>query len=487
MTGTFDSLDPASGEVVASFPELDEPAVRAVATAAGPAARWWGELGFAARRGRLQEWKASITGRLDELAALVHRENGKPVADAQLEIVLAVEHIDWAARHAARVLGPRRVRAGVLMANQSARVEYHPYGVVGVIGPWNFPVFTPMGSLAYALAAGNAVVFKPSEFTTAVGSWLVDRFAEVVPEHPVLALVTGAGGAGTALCTAVDKLAFTGSSATARRVMTECARTLTPIVLECGGKDALVVDSDADVEAAADAALWGGMSNAGQMCIGIERVYAVEAVYDAFVAALSRRAARVSAGVQYGPVTTPAQLEVIRRHVADALDRGGRAAVGGRSSVRAPYVDPVVLLDVPAEAEAMSEETFGPTLTVTRVRDADEAVALVNGSRYGLGAAVFGTARAQQIAARLRCGMVSINSVIAFAGVPGLPFGGVRESGFGRIHGDDGLREFGWVQSMTRQRFGTPLALTTFDRRRGALAFTLRLTRLRHGGRRHRP
>jgi aldehyde dehydrogenase (NAD+) len=414
----------------------------------------------------------------------MHREGGKPVADATLEVILAVEHIGWAARHAQKVLGRRRVRPGLLMPNQAATVEYQPYGVVGVIGPWNYPVYTPMGSVAYALAAGNAVLFKPSPFTPAVGRWLVERFAEAVPEQPVLALITGAAETGAALCGAgVDKLAFTGSTAVAKKVMAACAETLTPVLLECGGKDALVVDSDADVVAAADAALWGAMSNAGQTCIGIERVYAVDAVYDEFVCELTERARRIRSGKDFGPMTTPEQLDVVRRHVGDALASGGRAVVGGAESVRPPYVDPVVLLDVPADSDAMTEETFGPTLTVTRVRDVDEAVERVNAGRYGLGAAVFGQARAVDIAHRIRSGMASINSVIAFAGVPALPFGGVGDSGFGRVHGADGLREFARPKSVTRQRFAPPIRLTTFRRRRLAIRATVGLARLVHGRR----
>ncbi len=481
---SFDSLDPATGDVVATFPAYDVAAVRTVMAAARPAAAWWGGLGFAERKDRLTQWKTAITRRIAELADLMHHENGKPAADATLEVVLAIEHIAWAARHAERVLGRRRVGAGMLMPNQACTVEYQPYGVVGVIGPWNYPVYTPMGALAYALAAGNAVVFKPSPYTPAVGRWLVERFAEVVPEQPVLSLVTGAADTGAALCRAgVDKLAFTGSTATAKKVMAACAETLTPVLLECGGKDALVVDDDADVVAAADAALWGAMSNAGQTCIGIERVYAVDAVYDEFVTVLTERARLVRPGSDYGPMTTAEQLDVVRRHIDDALARGGQAVVGGVDSVRAPYVDPVVLLDVPEDADAVSEETFGPTLTVTRVRDADEAVERVNASRYGLGAAVFGQARAVEIAHRIRSGMASVNSVIAFAAVPSLPFGGVGDSGFGRVHGADGLREFARPKSVTRQRFTLPIRLTTFRRRPAALKATVGLVRLVHGRR----
>ena len=222
-----------------STPRAD---VRAAVERARPAATWWRELGYAGRKQRLRAWRSLIATRMDEFAELIHRENGKPMFDAIGEIAIAVEHLDWAAGAAEKVLGRRRVGSGLLAMNHSATLEYLPYGVVGVIGPWNYPVHTPMGSISYALAAGNAVVFKPSEFTPAIGAWLVDSFAEVVPEQPVFQLVTGFGETGNALCTAgVDKLAFTGSTATGKKVMAACATSLTPVVIECGGKDALIV------------------------------------------------------------------------------------------------------------------------------------------------------------------------------------------------------------------------------------------------------
>ena len=216
------------------------------------------------------------------------------------------------------------------MSNQAATVEYQPLGVVGVIGPWNYPVFTPMGSIVYALAAGNAVVFKPSELTPGVGGWLAATFSEVVPEHPVLQVVTGLGETGAALCRAgVDKLAFTGSTATGKKVMAACAETLTPVVIEAGGKDAVLVDEDADIDAAADAAVWGACANAGQTCIGVERVYVHERVYDEFLARLVDKAkdlrAEDSPDAKIGPITMPSQLDVIRSHIDDAIARGGRA------------------------------------------------------------------------------------------------------------------------------------------------------------------
>jgi acyl-CoA reductase-like NAD-dependent aldehyde dehydrogenase len=433
------------------------------------------------------------------LAQLMHEETGKPVDDAKLEIILAVLHIDWAARNARRVLRPRRVRSGLIASHLSSTVEYHPLGVVGVIGPWNYPVFTPVGSIAYALAAGNAVVFKPSELTPATGDWLVRSFGEALrifgDPVPVLQLVTGPGSTGEALArSGVAKIAFTGSAATARKVMTAAADNLTPVLAECGGKDALLVGADADLDAAADAAAWGAMSNAGQTCIGIERVYVAEPVYHTFLDRLTSRVSGLRPGfdeaASYGPMTLPSQSEVVAKHVADALARGGRPVLGGADAVAPPYVRPVVLAEVPENSTAVTEETFGPTVTVTPVANLAEGVTLANAGRYGLGSAVFARDGAMAAARSLRSGMTSVNSPLGFAIVPALPFGGVGESGFGRIHGADGLREFTRPKAITRQRMRPLLNLMSFgrtdrDMRRIELLITLlhgRLYRPRRAG-----
>ncbi|HEY2443991.1 MAG TPA: aldehyde dehydrogenase family protein [Streptosporangiaceae bacterium] len=487
---TFDSLNPATSEVIASFPLCDSADVEAAVQRAREAARWWAGLGWKERRLRLLAWKSHMTRYMARLAELVHSETGKPVADAKLEILLAITHLDWAAKNASRVLGPRRVRSGLVSINQASTLEYQPLGVVAVIGPWNYPVFTPMGSIAYALAAGNAVIFKPSEFTPAVGGWLVSSLSEVIPEQPVLQLVTGKGETGAALASSgVDKIAFTGSAATARKVMAAAAQNLTPIVAECGGKDAMLVDTDADLDAAADAAAWGAMSNAGQTCIGIERVYVAAEVYHTFLEKLRDRVDAIRPGddreASYGPMTMPGQAEVIEGHVADALARDGKPVTGGLDSFREPYVEPIILADVPEESRAVTEETFGPTVTVTRVKDLDEGVRLANASRYGLGSSIFtkNRKRAIKAARTLRTGMTSINAALAFAGVPSLPFGGVGESGFGRIHGADGLREFTRAKAITRQRFSPPVNLTSFSRTDQDLDKILKLVTLLHGRR----
>jgi aldehyde dehydrogenase (NAD+) len=486
---TFESLDPATGDVVGVHPIHSAEEVDAAVARARAAYAWWGGLGFDDRAEILLTWRSVITRRMHQLADLVHREMGKPHGDALLEISIAIDHIAWAAKHAGKVLGPHKVSPGLLMANQKAFVEHKSLGVVGVIGPWNYPVFTPIGSLAYALAAGNTVVFKPSEYTPGVGTWLVDTLREVVGGKDVLQVVTGLGETGNALCLAdVDKLAFTGSTATGKKVMAACAQNLTPVVIEAGGKDSLIVDEDADVSAAADAALWGSMSNAGQTCIGTERVYVHEKVYDQFVTEITARARElgVRAGsdpeAKYGPMTMPKQLDVVRSHVEDALAKGGRALLGGADAVGKRFVQPTILADVPEDSLAVTEETFGPTLVVNKVRDMDEAIERTNATAYGLAGAVFSGSRGEEIARRVRSGMTSVNSVISFAGVPTLPFGGVGDSGFGRIHGAEGLKEFTYAKAVTVQRFASPLELVTFARTKVTEGRLAQIITVLHGG-----
>jgi acyl-CoA reductase-like NAD-dependent aldehyde dehydrogenase len=494
-TQTFESTNPASGAVVGVFPVHDEDAVRETVERARPAAEQWAALGFDGRRQRLAAWRGYLARRMNELADLVHRENGKPHADAILEITLAVDHLAWAGAHARRTLGSRRVKAGMLAANHAAYLEYQPLGVIGVIGPWNYPVFTPMGSIAYALAAGNAVVFKPSEHTPAVGAWLAAAWRAAVPDAAdAFQVVTGYGETGAALCRAgVGKLAFTGSAPTGRKVMAACAETLTPVLMELGGKDAMIVDDDADVVAAADAAVWGAMSNAGQTCIGIERVYATSAVYDRFVAEVTEQVKKLRPGsddeATYGPMTMASQGGIVRRHVEDAESAGGRVVRGDADPSLFPnenFLVPTVLLDVPEDSAAIREETFGPTLSITKVRDAEEALERANATSYGLAGSVFSKSKARglDLARRMRSGMTSVNSVLTFASVPALPFGGVGDSGFGRIHGEDGLKEFTRAKAITRQRVALPVNLMSFSRPASATDAVARVMGMIHG--RHR-
>ncbi|WP_068273958.1 aldehyde dehydrogenase family protein [Aldersonia kunmingensis] len=486
---TLTSLNPATGELVAEFPIDDAAAVAVAVERARGALATWRDLGFDGRRKALLRWASQLINNSDELSALVHKENGKPLEDAFLELMLTLEHIDWAAKNAKKVLSPQKVKPGSFMANHEAVIERRAYGVVGVIGPWNYPLYTPNGSIAYALAAGNTVVFKPSEYTVAIGRYYAEAFKKANPQLPagILEVLVGYGETGAALVKSnIDKIAFTGSTPTGKQIMAAAAERMTPIVLECGGKDAAIVAADANIEAAAEAIAWSAMANSGQTCVGTERVYVEEPVYDKFLTALRAKLVGVAPGghdsASYGPMTMPSQVDVVKRHIDDALARGGRALVGGPESVRAPFVDPVVLVDTPEDSLAVTEETFGPTVTVRAVKSIDEAVELANATEFGLASTVFSKSHGMEIARRLRAGATSVNAALSFAAISALPFGGVGASGFGRIHGADGLREFAYPHAIARQRFTIPgMALLSFSRSSSTVGVIKKVITFRHG------
>lgn len=314
-TARVQSRDVTTGEVIDTFEPMDADAVAGLIERARPAGFLWHGLGFEQRRASLERWATDIVAHSEDFVSLIHREAGKPADDAYMELVIAVEHIRWAARNAKRVLRPRRVLPTVLMSNYGAEISHEPFGVVGVISPWNYPLFAPIAPIASALAAGNAVVLKPSEHTSAVGAALVEAFRRSNPELPagILSLATGFAAAGAGLISGgADKIAFTGSPRTGRSILKACAETLTPAVMECGGKDALIVAADADVDAAAAAAAWGAFSNAGQTCVGVERVYVHRDVAERFSTALTRRLAKVRVGTDSDSTYGPMMLSTLR-------------------------------------------------------------------------------------------------------------------------------------------------------------------------------
>ena len=465
QAATFDKADPATGEVIGQYKNFSQAEVFDCVDAAHLASNRWQEFGFIARKKTLLKWAAFITKNQNEIAQLVASECGKPIGDASLEVSIAIDHIAWAAKHAEQIMQKQDRPAGLLMFNMKAQVQRSPLGVVGVIGPWNYPIFTPMGSIAYALAAGNTVVFKPSEFTPGVGKWISDSFAQVAPFENILTTVTGLPDTGKALTESkVNKISFTGSTRTAKKVAASCAERMIPVVLECGGKDPVIVDKDADLKLAAEYALWSAMANAGQSCIGAERVYVVESVADQFIEIITKMAKKIEVGKDYGPATMPSQLKVIQSHLDDAKAKGAKFLVGGADSVKGAFVEPVIMVDVPEDSTAMTQETFGPTLAINKVINTDEAIRLSNASSYGLAAAVFSKRNGERIASKLACGMVSINSVFLFAAVPSVPFGGYKDSGYGRIHGAEGLLEYTYARTVVKTRFKIPLKFTSFGR-----------------------
>ncbi|HWO23458.1 MAG TPA: aldehyde dehydrogenase family protein [Kofleriaceae bacterium] len=459
------SYSPATGEILGTVPIHTQAEVDAAVARARVAAESWSQRSFSARGEELAAFRKAIAAHADELAELLRRENGKPELEALVEVMMALGHIQHAAACAEAAMAPRRVSAG-LLANFRATISYHPLGVVGVIGPWNYPVFTPMGSIAYALAAGNAVVWKPSELTPLIAVKVAEIAAKTFALPDLLQVVTGAGATGAALArAAVDKIAFTGSAATGKRVMMAAAERLTPVLLELGGKDPMIVAEDADVEKAAEACVYGALTNAGQACISVERVYVADALHDQFVDEVVKQVRALKIGGDdghLGAMTSPAQVAIVRDHLEDAIAKGAKVLTGGPDAISGSYIQPTVLTGVDHQMKVMRDETFGPVIPIQRVASVDEAVRLANDTSYGLGSSVFAGKAARRIAGLLRAGMTSINSVMSFAGIPSLPFGGIGDSGFGRIHGDEGIREFTRIKSTAEQVMSIPLNMMSF-------------------------
>lgn len=473
------SYDPRDGHVngeVAATPADQLPEVMARAQAAF---QQWGPLSHQERRPYLKAFKREVLGRADEIARLVSAESGKSLEDAlSLDVLTSLTVMDHYCRKAGVYLADRRAGWWPFFTTHSIN-RFRPRGVAAVITPWNYPFFLPMISLFSAVAAGCSVVLKPSELTPLTGRLFVELATAAGLPPDLVQVVQGGGELGAALVAAgPDVIAFTGSTAVGRKVALEAARTMTPVILELGSCDPVIVLEDADLRQAARATAWGACVNAGQTCVSVERVYVVDAVYDQFMEELEGAFDAVTAGTgdrrDIGPITLPTQIEVIERHVGDALRRGARARRGGHrvEAGGGIYYAPTILEEVDHSMEIVAEETFGPVAPVIRVRDEEEAVALANDCRFGLHASVWtrNRKRGMGVATRLKAGTVAVNDVTINFITPGATFGGVGDSGLGSALGPEGIRAYCHPQgiAVSRLRWPTSALLgARFPRRRG--------------------
>ncbi|MDQ4071488.1 MAG: aldehyde dehydrogenase family protein, partial [Actinomycetota bacterium] len=355
--------------------------------------------------------------------------------------------------------------------------RYRPFGVVGVIGPWNYPLVNNFGDAIPALMAGNTVVLKPSSLTPLTSLLIAEGLRESGLPDDVFLVATGSGDTGSALVDFADFMHFTGSTEVGRKVMARAAETLTPVTLELGGKDPMIVCADADLERAANSALYYSMQNSGQACISVERVYVEEPVYEDFVSRVAAKARELRQGVPRGPgsvevgaVTHPEQAELIERHVRDAVEKGARVLVGGaRKDVGdGTFFQPTVLRDVDHSMEIMTEETFGPTLPIMRVRDSEEAIRLANDSRYGLDSSVFTSdlEKGERLARRVQAGAACVNDCFINYLALEVPFGGMKESGIGGRHGPKGIQKYCRTQQIMVKRFAPKKEIHFFPYRK---------------------
>jgi acyl-CoA reductase-like NAD-dependent aldehyde dehydrogenase len=404
---------------------------------------------------------SAIEARAREIEDTVVSETGKPRAEAVMEVVAVVDSLRYHLRTAPGFFRPRKVSTG-WMVWKRAFIQREPLGVVGVVAPWNYPFLLSMTPVLAALCGGNSAVLKPSEHTPYSGLLVEDLIQDAGLPEGLVQVVIGGGEAGEALVRGgVDKVVFVGSPETGRRVLRAAAESLTPVVLELGGKDPAIVLADADLGRAARGVVWGAFSNAGQSCVAVERVYVVEEVYDAFLREVLNqvRALRAGSGpeVEVGPLTITDELHRVEGQLEEAVATGAVVVLGGdRTDPAANVLEPTVLTEVPQDARILREETFGPLLPLVRVRDGSEAVEKANELPFGLSASVWtGDQKGGLALARgLRAGAVCVNEVMVHFGIPGLAFGGVGESGFGRTHGEDGLRELTRTKSVLVDRLG---------------------------------
>ncbi|HEY8561780.1 MAG TPA: aldehyde dehydrogenase family protein [Pyrinomonadaceae bacterium] len=444
------SYNPATGEELGRVPETSAEDVKAAVEKSRAAFRNWRETSFATRRKYVMKAREVILSEMDEIARLISDESGKPVAEAfAMEIAPVLDLMQYFARRTERLLKPRKIDIGLYGAlGRSSKIVYQPLGVVGIIPAWNYPFSIPLGEAAMALMAGNTVVIKPSELTPLVGLKIGEIFRKAGLPEAVVQIVTGAGNAGAALVEAApDKIMFTGSVATGKRIAEAAARNLTSVVLELGGKDAMIVFADANFEIAADAAVWGAFCNAGQSCSSVERLYVEESAAEKLTNLIVEKTKKLKLGAGHetttdlGAMSSERQLKIVEDHVASFEAEGARVLTGGKS--KDLFFEPTVIAGATNAMRAMREETFGPTLPIATFRTEEEAIRLANDSEFGLTASVWtrDLSKGKRVAERIEAGTVCVNEVLYTHGIGQTPWGGFKNSGRGRTHGVEGLME----------------------------------------------
>ena len=449
--GTFVSYNPATGDPLGEVPIQSAQEVRDAVARAHAAQHAWAALEPGERGRRVLAFRDSIVKNAEDIAARISRENGKTRIEAMAaEVFLIADLATYFAKRADKLLAPKPITMHLLKHRRSY-LHYVPRGVVGIIAPWNFPFSIPLSEAIMALIAGSAVVIKPSEVTPLIALHAKALWDETGLPKDLLQVVTGEGATGRALIESnVQQIIFTGSVATGRKVAAACGERLIPCILELGGKAPAIVCEDADLERTARALTWGAFMNSGQVCASVERVYVPEKIHDALVTRIRELAGALRQGdpsqhdTDVGAVCFAHQLVVAETQVRDAVEKGAQVVVGGqRKSGVGQFFAPTVLTGCQQDMRVMREETFGPLMPIMKVRDEEEAIALANDSHLGLVAYVFGAdrTRARRIAERVQAGTVMINDVLGSYAMPETPWGGVKQSGLGRTHSDDGLRD----------------------------------------------
>jgi acyl-CoA reductase-like NAD-dependent aldehyde dehydrogenase len=479
--------NPATLESIGELPIASSADVAAATARARQAQVEWQAKSFKDRAKVLRRFRDLLIDEQDRLADIVTSETGKPRSDVfGNELFYVCDAIGFWTKAAEKWLRQRKIRPHLLKVKRVLST-YQPLGVVGIISPWNFPLVLTAGDAVPALMAGNAVIIKPSELTPFTALFVADLAQKTSLPNNLLQVVVGGAETGEALIDNVDMISFTGSVEVGKHVMRRAADRLIPISLELGGKDPMIVLKDADLERAANACVWGALMNCGQVCTSIERVYVEEQIYQIFVGKIVERVRRLRQGrsgdeVELGSMTSEEQLKKVIAQVDDAVMKGAKVLTGGRINPSFPgiYYEPTVLVDVTHDMSIIQDETFGPVIPIMKVNNADEALRLANDSRYGLDAIVFSRDRikARQMAQSLYTGTVCINDGLVNYIIPEAPMGGVKDSGFSRRHGPEGIRKYCYHKTIVIDRFGLKKEMPWFPASRKKTAQMRRLISL---------
>lgn len=448
------SYNPATGAAVGRVPQTTPDDVRSAVKRSHEAFSHWKRTTFDERKALVMKAREVILAEVDEIAHLITAESGKPFGEAiSMEIAPVLDLMQWVARNAEKMLKPKRTGIGLYaLLGRYSRIVYHPLGVVGIIPAWNYPFSIPLGEACMALMAGNTVVIKPSELTPFAGLKIGEIFSKAgFPENTVQ-IVTGAGETGAALVDAApDKIMFTGSVATGKKIAEAAARNLTSVVLELGGKDPMIVFDDANLELASSAAVWAAFCNSGQSCSSVERLYVQERAADELTRKIIEKTRELKQDTgdkettSVGAMSSERQIKIVEDHIEDFRAAGAKIETGGRRNpnLEGLFYEPTVITNASNDMRAMQEETFGPTLPIATFKTEEEAIKLANDSEFGLTASVWTRdyAKGKRVAEKIEAGSVCVNEVLYTHGIGQTPWGGFKNSGRGRTHGREGLME----------------------------------------------
>lgn len=486
MSHVMTQINPASGEIIQEIREATSEETTAAMQRARAAFVQWGQTSVAERVQWVRRLREHLVDHAESVARTIALCTGKVEHEALMtEVFTVADAIHYYEQSAEKTLGTHPVKTPLLFWGSESYLEYKPMGVIAIISPWNFPFQLAMIPIISALLAGNCVLLKPSEVTAGVGVLIEEIVGAIGLPENVVQVLHGGREVGSALVHArPDKIFFTGSVATGKKIMSAASEHLIPVELELGGKDPMIVFEGSDLERASDAAVWGAFTNAGQVCMSVERVYVEQSVYGEFLRKVLAKTQALRMGVDYGSMTFPAQVEIVENHLRDALEKGARIECGGeRLQEGTLYFAPTILTGVDHSMLVMQDETFGPLMPIMPFTTEGEAIRLANDSLYGLNASVWSTdlTKAKRVASQLVSGNVCINDVITTVANPHLPFGGVKHSGMGRYHGEIGLQTFCHQTSVMASRGGRKREVNWYPYTPAKAAAISTLTRLLYG------